>query len=346
RLDMGMSFEVPFFRFGNKYTYTQDKHYHTYSIPEFGYVQKWRDYTVGLGLYGVGGAGAELYFDTPFFREKKEGRSKLGLAKITPTISRKVTPELFLGLSLNIHFGTFDIHYPLGPVYLELDNLTGYGGGFSMGALYKVNEQFSFGFSYTSQSFYGDFEADDAFMELSHFLGGQKINYEGKMLDFQVPQKLTAGFAYKPFKRLIIGFEAEWVNYSHTFKKMKLKFYEGNGPDRKLVLDLDYRDIYVLAVGIDYNVWKGLVIRTGYDYCSDFSPSGSNIPVLGIYDDIHNFTIGAGYRWEKWEFNFAYLRSLIYREDTGKTNFPAPELNDSFNHHRDFYYSIMISYLF
>ena len=103
RLDMGMSFEVPYFRFENVFTKTKDEHRHIYSVPAFGFVQTYDDLSLGLGVYGIGGVGADLCFKTPFFSEQKRGRTKLGLAKITPTLAYKVSPNFSAGFSLELH---------------------------------------------------------------------------------------------------------------------------------------------------------------------------------------------------------------------------------------------------
>lgn len=345
RFDLGMSFEVPFFRYRNDYTNTNtiDKHTHTYSVPGVGFVKSWNKVSMGLGLYGIGGAGAELYFNSPFFDEEKEGRAKLGLAKLTPTVGYKFNSKLSLGVALNIHYGTLDLHAPLGPAYIEFDNLEGLGGGMALGMLYKFNEKVSFGICYTTQSFNQDFEAERAFLETSPQIGGFKSRYDAKMIDFQVPQRISVGVAFRPFKRMLIGFDIDWTDYSENFDKFKFKLYDGEGPDQFMSLDLDYMDLYIIAIGLEYNIFKGFIIRCGYDYCSDITPGDSDIPVLGIYSDVHHLTLGLGYEWEHLEMNLAYCRSLIYREHTKKEKLNAPELINGYHDHRDYYFSIMIS---
>jgi long-chain fatty acid transport protein len=350
RLDLGFAFEVPYESLSNKYNDVKNNYKHFYPIPEIGYVQKFSRFSIGLGLYGLGGAGVDLMLKSPFFEEIKEARSKIGIAKFTPTVSYEVSPNLSMGFSLNIHYGTMDLRTPLGPAYIKIKNLSGVGPGFAYGILYKPNKKISFGFAYTSRSFYGDWQTDKGYLELSGLLsnkdgGGFRGNYKVKLIDFQMPQRVGFGIAIRPTDRLLIGFDADWVDWSNSLKKTKLKLYDGDGPDKVMNLSLKYRDVYIFGIGGEYKVTERFTIRAGYEYVSDLVPDEANFHMFQLFSYVHHITFGMGYNFGPFEINFGFYRGFPQEEYTNKTDLPAPELNNTLYGHREYYYNIMLSFL-
>ncbi|MBI4612438.1 MAG: outer membrane protein transport protein, partial [Planctomycetes bacterium] len=118
----------------------------------------------------------------------------------------------------------------------EIDSefLRGWGFGGRIGALYRHDDSFSVGASYASRTFLTDLSGE-AHIDFTRFfnatglglpallflpnggLNGLETDVDMTIEDFELPQHVTVGFAYKPVPWFQLSADGRWINWSDTF---------------------------------------------------------------------------------------------------------------------------------
>jgi len=359
RFDLGVGSFNPWTELKNEWNYkiSYRADYFEYPIPQTGYAQRLKNtnLTLGIGIYGTGGAGCTSYINTPFFGKVKN-YSTIGIAKITPALALQINPRLSLGIALNINYAIFDISkLAIGPAYLKLGELDGWGYGFSTGILYQVTDKLSLGLSYTSETNLQDLESSGkGTMEVSSLIppsqgGGSIIQYSrSKVIDYQMPQKLGLGVSYKFSRQLLLAFDAKWYDLQQSAEKLALRLYREDGSNQTLSLPLNCHNIFILAMGIEYRVTENTALRMGYSYFTKTTDNNNIGHVVAFINDMHNITWGISHRWNSFELGFAHSHGFrsVNRNKTKEGEFPAPEYDRSTVYFGDNYFVLTASWLF
>lgn len=225
-------------------TFQADSTSNIYAIPAIGIsvpitknMPLWR---FGLAAYGVTGLGVD-YRNTSLDQSRFAGfggfpliageYTSLQIMKFAPTIAFEPNRFFSLGLAAHIDYGLLD---------LRSGTSSGYGFGVQLGAIYKPHDRVSLGLTYvTPQSvkhskvrdFDGDGVADD--------------------LELQSPQQVGIGIAYDVIPNVfMIELNGKWINWNNATGYS----------------DFDWKDQYVLGIGVQYKVTPKLSLRAGYNY--------------------------------------------------------------------------------
>jgi long-chain fatty acid transport protein len=102
---------------------------------------------------------------------------------------------------------------------------------------------------------------------------------------------------------------------------------------------MDWKDIWMVKIGVQYQVNDRISLRTGYAYVETFAPERTLTP--GYMDsDKHNLSIGFGYRIKNWVADTFYT-ATFYEDRTVNNSILSGEY-ESFDH----YIGISIGYRF
>jgi len=303
---------------------------------EFGYAQRLGHLTLGVGLFAQGGAGI-VYEDliNPF-GAPDDFSILLRIARLTPAVAWQVSDRLSLGASTVITYA--DIHqeiFPersapaadgMRPFYgFELKDMDTLAVGVKVGAQLRPSERLTVGLAYTSPV---DLDLGGGKLISNQAAEGRgKVTYrdvEAKGLN--QPQEAGIGVALQATERLLIAGELTWIDWSGAVKRTSLVARDPDDPDAPPELaqhaDLDWRDLYVLALGVAYDLSDRTVLRAGYNRARNPVPDRSVSPILAPVAR-HHLTAGAGFQLtDQWRADTALEYQL--RETTTYTNPDLP----------------------
>jgi long-chain fatty acid transport protein len=266
--------------------------------------------TVGIGIFGQGGAG--IVYDelnTPF-GTRDELSNLYGVARITPGVALRVNDALFLGASAVITYAQnkqrffpetsfFDPADPAQAFFgTKLDDMDAVDAGVKVGAMVRPTRRLTLGAAYTSQV---DLELDGGKLVSNQTAAGfGKVTYRDVTLaGASQPQELGVGVALQTTETLLVSAELTWLDWSRAAKRSRLRARDPDRPAATPVIEsdtpLDWRDQYVIALGLAYDLTERTVLRAGYNYGRNPIPDDTLNPLLPNIAE-HHLTAGAGYR--------------------------------------------------
>jgi len=275
---------------------------------------------LGLGIFSPFGIGGRYWSDAGLTRYIST-ESTIVTINVNPTLAWQVTPKLSIGLGVYyLHsfntaekmldqsvFGAAD-----GKFSLDAD---GGGWGYDIGILLSPFDKIRFGVAFRSHvnvNQKGDAELENIAPALQPLFGG--AHYKTKVetsVDF--PEIVSIGIAYKPIASLTLAFDVEWLNWSR-FHHQTLDF-EHEVPDAgfsDMVIDLDWKNQWLIKIGLEYRLNKDFALRTGYAFVETPVPDHTFSPANPDADS-HSLSIGFGYKFGKWTVDGFYMVE-IYKD--------------------------------
>ena len=285
--------------------------------------------TVGIGLFGQGGAGNVYKNVTTPFGTTDEFSSLLRIAKITPTVAYRFDEKLSLGMSLQVVYtdisqkafpetSFFDPADPQHPFFGTDVEMDGFGFGVKLGGLYKISDRLSLGAAYTSKM---RLTLDGTLVANLSAVGLGKVTYRDASIEgMALPQEVDVGFAVRPVPPLLVAVKVAWLDWSGALETSTLRAASPDNPGAPPALSLpstlNWSDQYVFAIGIAYDVTEKLILRAGYNYGSNPVPENSLNPLLAAITE-HHITFGGGYVFSpKWQVStaveYAFNNAVTY----------------------------------
>ncbi len=269
--------------------------------------------TVGAGWHVVGGLGSKYDDDFPW----KEGM--LSLTSLVPAMAYQVSDDLSLGISLNIGYAQFvnsgnlqlgNFRLDMASMEAEADGI-GFGGG--LGLLYRLNDKWTFGASYSLP------------MEV-RLKGSTKLELLGLPLgkydmssSAYFPGRLGIGLKYEPNDRLRILADANWYDYSAA-KRMTAKI----GGLLEYSQKLNWHDNFSFHLGAEYELTEKWLLRSGVCWHTAAIPRETTTPTAPEVDG-PGVSLGLGYRPnDNWDFDLGYTYGWGKREVEKHFGFLAP----------------------
>jgi len=265
---------------------------------------------LGIGIFGQGGAGI-VYDD---FAAPSGMRGELsneyGVARITPGAALRVNDALFLGASAVItyaqnkqrFFPDTSLFDPADPAHAffgtQLDDMEAVDAGFKVGAMLRLGTRVTVGVAYTSQV---DLELDGGELVSNQTAAGfGKVTYRDVTLSgASQPQELGVGVALQASETLLVSAELTWLDWSRAAKRSRLRARDPDGPAATPIIaqdtPLDWRDQYVVAFGLAYDLGEHTILRAGYNYGRNPIPDETLSPLLPNIAE-HHLTVGAGHQ--------------------------------------------------
>jgi long-chain fatty acid transport protein len=200
---------------------------------------------------------------------------------------------------------------------------TGFGG--KLGGVYQVNNELSFGFAYHSKTALDDMEATGTNVSFSvnadtGILGGGPpsgvyvpvtvpVTGTIKVKDFQWPQMLGLGTAYKATPKLLVVFDYKWINWKDVMKDFNMTFTaDASQPDPMAAslagttldatLFQNWKDQHVFMIGVGYQFTDEFTGRAGLNIANNPIPDFYENPLFPATIENH-VMVGAGYAISK-----------------------------------------------
>ena len=333
-IDADFSLMFPSLQFKNSLNdASRDKN--VFPLPSLSYVNKYPDskWSWGIGFFTSGGMGADFHLNNALFGAAlQDYHSKLASMQGGLTVAYKFNDNFSVGISAHLVYSMleFSMPYSLDPSIMKgiavpgmtfgqmfaappsqggfgydevtalakMTDLVGIGFNGKIGFAYKVNDNLSFGLSYTmptsltyksgKASMDMTAQLNDAFGKavqgammqygmtqtqaqsavMGQFAGmgidlskGVAANYDLNV-DLKSPQSIGFGVSVNASQNVKLSADCEWIDWADAFDKMTIKLSNGNNSNINTMLGNNG------TFNLDFPMnWKdGVVLKIGGEY--------------------------------------------------------------------------------
>jgi long-chain fatty acid transport protein len=227
--------------------------------------------TYGLGIFTIGGFGTNFPASTtnPILTPQPPAGGGLGsiytnlaALQLTPNVSYQVNDRLSIGGGPTLTLANLAAD----PLFLTAPNSNGaypsgthsqlnWGGGFQVGAFYKLDDGWNLGASIKSPQWMDSFHFDT----VNQFGTPHQATFR-----FDIPMIVSFGVGYTGFDRWTLAADVRYVDYHNTDG-----FSQSGFAPTGAVQGLGWRSIFALSVGAQYQMTDYLSVRMGYSYNQD-----------------------------------------------------------------------------
>ena len=128
---------------------------------------------------------------------------------------------------------------------------------------------------------------------------------------FDWPQRFGLGLVYEFRYDFRVAADVDWIEWSEAVDRVVL-----SGGPQDIVVDMDWNDQWVYAVGAEWEFAEGWLVRAGYNHADSPVPNRTLSPLFPAIVEDH-YTVGFGYDIsDSSEVNF----SLQYAPEVSQTN--------------------------
>ncbi len=262
---------------------------------------------LGGGFYTPYGLGVE------YPKNQHHGmlyqKSLLSLTNATIALSYEVSDTLSIGAGLDVGWSQFcyDAQFHqlgqlvIDPLFLK-NGGNGFGVSWRFGVLYKPSDKFSWGFGYSAPmqvTLKGE-------TDLSLF--GLGLGDDHFKTHFTFPARFGTGIAYKPTKRLLLAFDANYYDYSGADKMV---FDFNKLPT--ITQELKWRNFISLHFGAEYQLDENWFVRGGVGWQGAPFPDSTMNPIMPDAEGF-DWACGLGYKKSDWSIDVAYVWAQATRE--------------------------------
>jgi long-chain fatty acid transport protein len=200
---------------------------------------------------------------------------------------------------------------------------TGFGG--KLGAVYQMNKNLAFGFTYHLKTSVSDLEANGATVSFNinadtGILGGGApsgvytpvsvpITGKIKVKDFQWPQMLGLGTAYQASSKVMVVFDYKWINWKDVMKNFNMTFTADASQPNPMAASLggttldatmyqNWDDQHVFMIGAAYKFTDEFTGRAGLNLANNPVPNKYENPLFPAIVKNH-VMLGGGYAFSK-----------------------------------------------
>ena len=180
---------------------------------------------------------------------------------------------------------------------------SGFGG--KLGLTYKFSDNLTFGASYHSKTNLSDLTGD-AKVLLDTTIDNNptptmEMSGEIRVKDFQWPETIAMGFAFKPNDQWLVTADYKRINWSDTMENFSMTFkadpaFGGGTLDLTLPQNWDDQDVFML--GTAYKMNKQLTLRAGLNVANNPIPEEMTNPLFPATIEKH-YTVGFGYNFDQ-----------------------------------------------
>jgi long-chain fatty acid transport protein len=251
-------------------------------------------WTMGMGIFGFVGGGVNYAGSstTPLLTPRRPPNSfgfgpiwaNSSMLTLTPSASLRVNDKLSIGggpVISNMYLGFSPAFFAPGPrdafglpTFPSGTNSRAFwGGGFQVGLLYELDENWNIGFSYKSPIWQERWGYNAANPDLS----ARRIGVQAT-----IPAIYSWGVAYKGFERALVDVDFRYFDYHNTDLFGQSTQTGGLG----------WNSVFAVAVGLQYELTERLTLRGGYLFNTEPIPHTAtlfNVQLPGIITNTMSF---------------------------------------------------------
>jgi long-chain fatty acid transport protein len=297
-------------------------------IPTAYYINPISDKLIfGLALFSSYGVSTD--YSAEFSAGLVAGETSLLTYNVNPNMAYKLSEKWSLGAGLSVVYSTAKLdRYWGGDVTPEnvVISMEGnsYSLGWNIGALYEVNDNNRFGFSYRSQV---DVNLEGDFTDYTGSITG--ADNIGKAVSGELPIILPAIAEFSGFHQFdatnwALHYSLQWTQFSKLDELRATSGLCNADASIKGVCfykDENYQDTYRFAIGSTYQLDQHFILRAGLAY-----DQHAGEPTVSIPDsDRYWYSAGTTYSYSdnlSFDFGIAYVQSskIKFEEDTSPNN--------------------------
>jgi long-chain fatty acid transport protein len=260
----------------------------------------------GLGVYAPYGGSISWPQDTGFRTVATQG--KLTYLTINPVVAFKLLPSLSLGAGLMVNYVNMNLEQGLRQAYLPPNTNffrfagDGWSMGYNLGLLWQPIRQVSVGASFRSSATV----TLNGHTEFEQFSAGIPDTSLPAHADFKFPLTAVCGLSYRPTPKWNLEFDADYTDWS-SFGNTTI-YQQGTPPlggPQNPPVTLDWQASWMYEFGVTRNFDNGWHASAGYVFNANSVPNAYYTPLAADLDR-HFFSIGAGRKGKRFDFDVAY----------------------------------------
>jgi long-subunit fatty acid transport protein len=254
--------------------------------PSLGYkTDRWAPFHVGIGMYGA--LGFAYNHDADRQRGVPEKfHTDLAILSLAPAVGYSLRPNLHFGFEINPSYGRlrFKTPSPVGKIDVDVRGPGLFG---TFGILYQPTPDLNIGVSYKTPG--------TIFM-----FGNARVAGRGDdvRLNFQLPQHIEFGLAYRLFSSLTVTAQARWSEFS-VYEDTRLEFDQRKFLNRPAANDA--RDRFRLGGGLQYKVFPWMTWQVGFSWGQWAIKDSSLSPTLPDLTEYYMFPVGVTIEHGAWK---------------------------------------------
>ena len=228
----------------------------------------------GVSMGGLSGMGVDFSDVFPSTAGNQAVVTTKQFYKIAPGIGYKLNDRLTLGAAFNIDYQSLALYNAA----YQLPQSQVYGYGWSLGAIYHLNDKLQFGASWISRQKMNAFEWNTA---------GSPVASGKIRLTMDAPEQYAVGAAFRPAAGWLIEADIKKIKFGSVLDRIDVERPAGYAGAVPASLNFGWSDQTVYAVGVQKELNPRTAVRFGYNYGE--SPIGpedvnSNIGSLAVVE--------------------------------------------------------------
>jgi long-chain fatty acid transport protein len=282
--------------------------------------------TIGFGAYiPFAGGGVD-------WKEDQLGvplKSYLGVISLTPSISYQVNEQLSIGFNLNYYHSELEVDTvaeTFGPMKAEESGSALSAG---VGLMYKPSERLALGLNIRGPAKM-ELSGTTSISTFAPGFGDIKLKLDSET-SFNLPWDFEMGLSYRLSDSFLLTTSAQYTMWS-TLDKVDKTIKEipsMDDPtnlftyDLNVIEELNFNNILILRVGMEYLLPSGLALRGGLGVDRAATPA-ETLSITNI--DVDKFTLlgGIGYRTGRMSIDFAFVRAFGKEREKSISQFGIP----------------------
>lgn len=260
--------------------------------------------SIGLGVYAPYGGNMDWPQDTGFRTIATEGSLKYFRAN--PVLAVRLAPNLSIAGGVMVDYGKIDLEsglrpFPQPPNFYRFKG-DGWSVGYNLGVLWQPSEQVSLGGTFRSETPF-TMSGQTEFEQLS---AGVPYTTLPAHADFTFPLTAVVGLSYRPTPKWNLEFDADYTDWG-SFGTVIIN-QQGTPPPggaQNPPVTLDWQPSWMYEFGVTRYFGNGWHASAGYVYNETSVPDAYYTPLAADLDR-HFFSIGAGRRGKRFDFDVTY----------------------------------------
>jgi long-chain fatty acid transport protein len=227
RMDFGLGFLNP-----PRKVNDQESDSNLFMIPNGAVALKVSDkLTFGVASGGVAGTGTDFIDIKPTVANNQSIVTAMQMFKFAPGFSYKLSDRFSFGASFHLNYKSVALYNAAAPTTLILPQKREFGTGATLGFLYRFNNNWNLGLSYTTKQNIKDFKWNTS---------------SGKFkMDLDEPSILAAGLMYRISNSQLVEVAVKKIGFADVMKGPIL--YKPDGSNQSMPFGWDDQWVYIIG---------------------------------------------------------------------------------------------------